>query len=479
MNLRYIYQSIYQVFDSYGILARLGKEIITPCGITIPIIPLDIKQVKSIANLETELAFALGYSPEQVDLSISRGYFDLVIPREESQELRLSQLLEQLRSTHYDIYANPLKLLIGLDIHNKLVILELGTPQASHLLIAGASGAGKSELAKSIISQIVLRDQEQEISLLVYTPKVSDFIAFNSLAELRYGAIIAELSDIENCLADIYGVMETRARYKRVKGPIVVILDEVNSLIALSTTAKEYIELIACKGRSESIHLILICQSAKKENVQSPIIRENIPCRAVFRTHNKRESTTLSNTPEIDCSKLDIGQCYLISSGKWSRVTCPKADLSESFIPDTQEYPLQVIDGGKELESSKIAMSNMCSPDDLVERSDASPKEEQRDIEEMKASYEEKAKILAIPDQLRLEIKELDVISKTKIVELLNISNNKACELLSQLDELKLLLPKHSPVHPSPINKARLQELEERYPEAFGIGEQIPRESGI
>jgi len=461
LSLRDIYYKLYGLFDLYSIDAELGKEILSISTLTIPIFLTDIRKAKLLSSLETEISLHLN-SVISLLLNAEQGCFDLVIPRPDKVELRLSNLLKHLENRDYELYQNPLALCLGVDNRNKLICLELGTPQASHLLIAGSTGSGKSELAKSIISEIIERDINEMMEFIIYSPK-ADYDQFSNLKTLRYGTVIEDTKDIEAILDDLYAIMERRARSRIPKTPIIIILDEVNALVALSDKARELIEQIAMRGRSEVCILILIMQSAKKELLKSNLIRENITCRAIFRTHSKRESTTLANVPEIDCSKLDVGQCFLVNSGKWKMVATPLDDISPQWQRSADynysEAKLSLIKGGLDPKDNCI-----------LDRGD-------KDLEELKSEVNEKEILLAIPEHLKLYLKSKDDISKTKIVEILNISNNKACELLSQLDDLKLLLPKISPVHPSPINKARLRELEELYPELFGIKNRIPSRS--
>jgi len=322
--------------------------------------------------------------------------------------------------------------------------------------LLGATASGKTESLKSLIYQISLADIENNISFILYTPK-TDLDDFQYLDQLRY-PIIKEIPDIDQVLAATVTEMERRSRI-RIKGaPIMVVIDELTSLLSRSDKATFLIERLCERGRSERITCILATQSGKKTVFgNSDVIRENITTRLCFRTHNKRESNTISGNSEIHCEKLQCGEAYLISSNRWKRLNTPLCDVIER-LPEIigSDSPLQLIGGGLEA----------IDPGD-------------RNVEDIKGGYEEREKILALPEKLRLEIRSLDGISKTKIVSLLSISNNKACELLSLLDDLKLLLPKKSPTRPSPINKARLKELEERYPDLFGIKTSIPKDIGI
>ncbi len=428
MDLRYIYQKLYDLFDIYKINCKLDKEIISPATITIPIIP-DIRQARDISKLEDRISMWLGITDKDISLEQGKGRYHLIINKDHRENISLSTLLQRLENEHKEIYQNPLKILIGSDIFNSLILLNIGDKNP-HIIIAGSSGSGKSNLLSNIISQIVIRDKEQAISLVIYSPK-TDLDQFKGVSQLRYGQTIKEIRDIEISLSEIIGVMESRSRGKENKYPILVILDEVNSLVALSDTSKGYIEQVAMKGRSERIHLILAMQSSKKENLSnSPIIRENIISRIIFRVHSKRESTTLSNTPGIDCSKLRIGEAYLLNHRGYARVNIPLDDISPKLQIEKREHiPPQ---------------------EDVQELGDIS---DLRDIQ----------KFEALPERIRIYLMsdrgKDKGISKSILIKKLNFSQPRSLELLKELEDLGILGGKEAPNLPSPINYDRLEEL--------------------
>jgi len=425
MDLRYIYHKLYDLFDIYNINCKLDKEIISPATITIPIIP-DIRQARDISKLEDRISMWLGISDKDISLEQGKGRYHLTINKDHREDISLSTLLQRLENEHKEIYQNPLKILIGSDIFNSLILLNIGDKNP-HIIIAGSSGSGKSNLLSNIISQIVIRDKKQAISLVIYSPK-TDLDQFKGIPQLKYGQTIKEIRDIEISLSDIISIMESRSRGKESKYPILIILDEVNSLVALSDKAKGYIEQIAMKGRSERIHLILSMQSSKKQNLSnSPIIRENIISKIIFRVHSKRESTTLSNTPEIDCSKLRIGEAFLINHRGHARVQIPLDDIKHNtnYFTNNIVRKIEKREGIKEL----------------------------GDIRQFEA----------LPERIRVYLvssrgKEKG-ISKSILTKELNFSQPRSLELLSELDQLGILGDKEAPNLPSPINYDRLEEL--------------------
>jgi len=422
MNLRAIYEKLYEFFDLQQINIRLSKEIIGTSTITITTYP-DVRYAKKLPSLESEIALYLGISPDDISIEQGEGCFYLILSSPSREELRLSDMLDRFRG-YPEIYSNPLNLLIGVDNFDRLITLEIGD-RNPHIIIAGSSGSGKSNLLSVIIAQIMDRDKEKAISFVIYSPK-SDLSKFE-----WYSSIIKEIDDIENCLEDICGILERRARGREDKKPILIFLDEVNSLIFSSDKARGYISQIAMKGRSERVHLILAMQSSKRELLQSPIIRENCISRIIFRVHNKRESLTLSNTPEIDCSKLQIGEAYILNHRGYARISIPIDDISSYAKEENVRL-------GEHSIESRNSQRLQFSKD--------------RNIKKFKQLPEEIRNYLSSEGKAR-------GISKSILVNELKQSQPQALTILRELEELGLLGDKPASNSPSPLNLDRLTAL--------------------
>jgi hypothetical protein len=246
------------------------------------------------------------------------------------------------------------------------------------------------------------------------------------------------MRDLEYCLKDLYRIMDSRSKISKAKSPIIIILDEVGEVLK-SDKAKEMIEAIAMRGRSESLILVLICQSGKKSNLfGSNALRENITLRAVLRAESKRESTILTNNSDLDASKLGLGEAYLISGARWQRIWTPIDNISTIY--NVKDIETKELDPGDD---------EILSIDNLQEASD------------------ERERILSIPEELRDQIVDIETISKAKISNMLGVASDKACQILRELEALGLLGEKEAKNKPSPINKEKLTEIMNRYPDLF------------
>ncbi len=429
-NLRSIYQRIYELLDLYSINAKLGKERIGVSTITIPIYP-DIRKAKILSNLETELSLYLGCN---VSLVRGPGRYDIIIPRFEKKELKLSKLLSRLQRIDKAIYNDPLTLVLGVNHRNQLIVIKIGTPQIPHLAILGSSGSGKTESLRSILYQL------NDMSKVIYTPK-TDLDAFRRSEQLLYGDIAKEISDFETILSDLVATMNLRAKTRKHKSPILLIIDELTSLLARSDKATFLLERLSERGRSENIILILATQSGKKTVFgNSDVLRENITTRLCFRTMNKRESTTISGNSDIDCSNLEVGEAILVGSSRSQTISTPLCDQlgdGDRTYENILYSPLQVVKGGLDQSGQKNAK-------DIDELGDI------RKFENLP----EKIKKYLLSDRGKEQ-----GISKSILVKELDQSQPRSLEILRELDQLEILGDKKAPNLPSPINSDRLGEL--------------------
>jgi len=441
LDIRYIYERLYDLFDIYDIEVELGKELVGFSTVTVPI-RVDIRKADIIPKLaKSKIALYLGLSDKDIMLTQGRGCYNLILNTEPQGELLLSDLLTRLEGEHKEIYSNALSLLVGINNFNALITLELGN-RNPHVIIAGSSGSGKTTLLSNTISQVLERDIESKINLICYTPK-ADLNAFNT--SLNY-EVIHSITDIETVLQDVNNEMVRREKVAGRYNPMLIILDEVNSLLSVSDVSKGYIEQIAMRGRSSGIHLILSMQSAKKENLsKSPILRENCTSRAVFKVDSKRESNTLSNRVEINCVNLRIGECYLITSRGFVRCNIPLDDISSSYTGAYErDTKLELIKGGLQ----KVTVTP-----NWAERTEERDTSELRDIEKFKALPEEVRNYITSKEGLSKGI------SKSILINELNQSQPKALEILKSLEDLRLLGDKIAMNQPSPIIEARVTEL--------------------
>jgi S-DNA-T family DNA segregation ATPase FtsK/SpoIIIE len=159
-----------------------------------------------------------------------------------------------------------------------------------HLLVAGATGQGKSVFVNDVIVSLVAQAGPDDLELVLVDPKRVELAQYASLPHLRGWGIVTDVADAPGKLAAVVAVMEQRykamqdaGRRQSVERPLVVVIDEYADLILqLGKAVEEPLVRIAQLGRAANVHLILATQYPNAK-VVTPLIKQNIPSRVCFR----------------------------------------------------------------------------------------------------------------------------------------------------------------------------------------------------
>ena len=277
-------------------------------------------KVSQIRSLSNDLARALGVSGVRVVAPIpGKSTIGIEIPNCEKELVRMRELVElsQLRASRMN-----LPLFLAKDASGQPLIADLTT--MPHMLIAGATGSGKSVCINTIITSVLLTQRPDHVKLILVDPKMVEMAHFQSVPHLMC-PIINDLSRAESVLEWAVTKMEERyeilreanvrnlASYNRLSPDqildrfkptneqeraqipmhlpyIVIIIDELADLIiTASKEVENYIIRLAQKSRAVGIHLIVATQRPSV-NVVTGLIKSNLPCRISFRVASRQES---------------------------------------------------------------------------------------------------------------------------------------------------------------------------------------------
>ncbi|NIA06378.1 MAG: DUF87 domain-containing protein [Actinobacteria bacterium] len=277
-------------------------------------------KVSQIRNLSNDIARALGVGGVRVVAPIpGKSTIGIEIPNCEKELVRIRELVElsQLRASRM-----KLPLFLAKDASGQPLIADLAN--MPHMLIAGATGSGKSVCINSIITSVLLTQRPDHVKLILVDPKMVEMAQFQTVPHLMC-PIINDLSRAESVLEWAVTKMEERYeilreanvrnvasynhltseqildRFKptndqeRAQIPmhlpyIVIIIDELADLIMTSSKDVEnYIIRLAQKSRAVGIHLIVATQRPSV-NVVTGLIKSNLPCRISFRVASRQES---------------------------------------------------------------------------------------------------------------------------------------------------------------------------------------------
>jgi S-DNA-T family DNA segregation ATPase FtsK/SpoIIIE len=295
---------IEQTLKSFGIQ---GKVVQIAIGPTVVRYSLSISvgtKVSKIKNLGNDLALALASQNSSVRIEApipGTSYIGVEIPNPTPNYVYVKDMIKKLKSEE-DLYDLPL--LLGKDITGRTVIKDLA--KIPHLLIAGATGAGKSVGVNSIITGLLYTKTPDEVKFIMIDPKMVELSPYNGLPHLL-NPVITDMELVSNALQ--WCIEEMNKRYRILKQAkvkkiteyntqmgytampyILVIIDEMADLmLTVGADVESKIQKLAQMGRAVGLHLILATQRPTVE-VITGLIKANVPGRIAYAVPTAMES---------------------------------------------------------------------------------------------------------------------------------------------------------------------------------------------
>ncbi len=305
-------------------------------------------KVRQFANLANDLALAMRAQSIRVVAPIpGKGAVGVEVPNASPEMVIFRELLE---SRDYTGKPLALPIALGKDLEGRAVVADLA--KMPHLLIAGATGSGKSVCVNTIITSLIYRHTPKTLRFLMVDPKMVELSVYNVLPHLRH-KVVTDNRDAAALLK--WAVMEMQERYQLLaangarniqdfnakvrdghalvtpKTPnvafedreyrgsvlpyIVVVIDELADLIMTCAAEVETpLALLAQKARAIGIHLILATQRPSV-NVITGLIKANFPSRIAFRVASQIDSRTIIDGMGAE-SLLGNGDMLFIPPGK-------------------------------------------------------------------------------------------------------------------------------------------------------------------
>ena len=279
-------------------------------------------KVARVTSLQKDIAYAMAAADVRILAPIpGRSAIGVEVPNHKRQLVGLGDLLT---SPEAGSATNPLDVAIGKDIAGRAVFLDLAS--TPHLLIAGATGAGKSSGINCIITSLLMRSTPDEVRLILIDPKQVEMGQYQRLPHLltqpvtnpkkaanALGWAVKEMERRYDLLSevgyrDVVGYnqavrtgeltppSEADAEYEHLPF-IVVVVDELNDLMMVAARdVEESITRIAQKARAVGIHLIVATQRPSV-NVITGVIKANIPARIAFAVSSLTDSRVILDQP--------------------------------------------------------------------------------------------------------------------------------------------------------------------------------------
>lgn len=309
--------------------ARVTGGRVTPRTIQFYLIPAPATKISRVEQLSEEIALALGVSAARIVRQA--GALHIEIPRRDPRALSFVELLAQLQNDAplQEALRVPGTALLGMTPEGLPLLARLGSAEVPHLMIAGTTGSGKSQAARTLLASLALFQNEREIQFLLIDPKGSDFGSFADLPHL----VCPIVQDMETARERLEWLTEEMARrqMQRVQRPrIVVMIDELADLLMQGgSTLEGMVTRLVQRGRTAGISAIA-CTQKPTARVLGNLLTANFPARLVGKVTSAHEALIASGMAKSGAEKLaGRGDFLLIANGEKTRVQIahlPRAD---------------------------------------------------------------------------------------------------------------------------------------------------------
>jgi S-DNA-T family DNA segregation ATPase FtsK/SpoIIIE len=357
-ELRQNKNKIKVTLENFGIRIDKIEATVGPTVTLYEIIPAPGVRISKIKNLENDIALSLSALGIRIIAPIpGKGTIGIEVPNQHKQIVSMYSVIKspKFRDADYD-----LPVVLGRTIQNECYTIDLA--KMPHLLVAGATGQGKSVGLNAIITSLLYKKHPSEVKFVMVDPKKVELTVYGRLEKhflakmsSEEEAIITDTQKVVNTLNSL--CIEMDARYDLLKNAgvrnlkeynakfaarrlnpnkghrylpyIVVIIDEYADLLV---TAGREIETplarIAQLARAVGIHLIIATQRPTAD-VITGLIKANIPARIAFRVTSMMNSRTILDHPGAE-QLIGRGDMLVQTGGEITRVQCAFMDTPES-----------------------------------------------------------------------------------------------------------------------------------------------------
>lgn len=295
--------------SSFGIGAKVINVSVGPAFTRYELQPAPGVKVSRIVNLTDDIALNLASSGIRIEAPIpGKAAIGVEVPNKEVAPISIRSVIE---SPEFQHHPSKLAVALGKDISGENTVVDLA--KMPHILIAGATGSGKSVCINSIVVSLLYKASPEEVKLLMIDPKVVELGVYNGIPHL----LVPVVTDPNKAAGALrWAVSEMTSRYKLfaergvrdllgynasveetgegMKLPeIVIIIDELADLMMVSPhDVEDSICRLAQMARAAGMHLVIATQRPSV-NVITGVIKANIPSRIAFAVSSQVDSRTI------------------------------------------------------------------------------------------------------------------------------------------------------------------------------------------
>lgn len=342
-----------KTLKSFGVVVSVLDIFKGPTVTRYELQPKEGVKVSKIVNLLDDIALNLAASELRIEAPIpGKSAIGIEVPNKDIQSVYLREIIE---SREFRNFESKLAFGVGKDISGKIIVADIaGMP---HILIAGATGAGKSVCINTIITSILYKAKPKEVKFIMIDPKVVELSIYNGIPHLLIPVVtdpekaadalnwaVKEMIDRYNLFAksnvrDIkgYNRKQKNSDKDNLMPEIVIIIDELADLMMASPkTVEETICRLAQMARAAGIHLIIATQRPSVD-VITGIIKANIPSRIAFEVSSGIDSRTILDMVGAE-KLLGKGDMLFYPSGLPKPIRVQGAFVSDSEVEKVVEF---------------------------------------------------------------------------------------------------------------------------------------------
>ena len=460
-------ENLLRILSEFGVEVTLGEIHVGPVITRYEVVPAAGVRVEKIAGLDKNIALGMRAQSVRILAPIpGKAAVGVEVPNQHPTPVGMRELLE---SEDWAGAKAEIPIALGKDVSGKPLVSDLS--KMPHLLIAGATGSGKSVCINSIVASILYSKSPKDLRLIMVDPKVVELKIFNSLPHMLI-PVVTEPKKVPGALKWLLGEMEQRyqifakvnvrnivgfnARKKNAPPPpadtqgaldgvdplaaddgleiperlpyIVAIIDELADLMMVAPAEIETsIARLAQLARAAGIHLIIATQRPSV-NVITGVIKANLPSRIAFQVASQVDSRTILDTKGAD-TLIGRGDMLFSPPGTSRLVRAQGAFVSDEEIIELVEFL-------KKNGPPQYAQSVQQQIDRAAREDDEDAGDDEGDEEEM-------------GDDGELYAQAIDVLKSTKrastsmIQRRLRIGYNRAARIMDLMEERGVVGPEN------------------------------------
>ncbi len=342
-----------ETLGNFGVSAKVVNVTRGPTVTRYELQPSAGVKVSRIVSLSDDISLNLAASGVRIEAPIpGKAAIGIEVPNKETNMVTLREVLE---TNEFEKHPSKISFAIGKDISGECIIADIA--KMPHLLIAGATGSGKSVCINSLITSILYKASPEEVKLLMIDPKVVELGVYNGIPHLLIpvvtepkkaaGALNWAVQEMvnryklfaEKSVRDLNGYNELMKKNgeQTLLPQIVIIIDELADLMMVAPNdVEDAICRLAQMARAAGMHLVIATQRPSV-NVITGVIKANIPSRISFAVTSHIDSRTILDMAGAE-KLLGRGDMLFHPVGRQKPVRIQGANITDAEVEKVVEF---------------------------------------------------------------------------------------------------------------------------------------------